>query len=120
MSRQLLAFTQDFIGGGLTLWMLANSIRWFHLSSWNHRAVQEFYYNLRPFVPYGLVVFIALDTVIDRDPFQYLWLRVIIAVTMLFVWFKSDGDDRWKRRRRRLARRVTVTGGKLAVVPTDK
>lgn len=39
------------------------------------------------------------------------------AVAWLVIRFDKDDDDRWKRRRKRLASKVAEVGGRLQVVP---
>lgn len=49
-----------------------------------------------------------------------VWDVLVILVTF-FVWIiihnDKDKDDRWKKRRKKLAARVKQMGGKLVVVP---
>lgn len=44
-------------------------------------------------------------------------LQIFWAAVVLVCWAMNDGDDRWKRRRRKLAEKVGQLGGKLVVVP---
>ncbi|MEU1761336.1 hypothetical protein [Micromonospora sp. NPDC005652] len=74
------------------------------------------FHELRPF--YRTLV---LAQVVFGAAAGLLLLSLFYAAFFLWIWKllrdADDGDDRWKRRRRNLARKVQVVGGQLTVVP---
>lgn len=81
------------------------------------RAARTIYHELRPFyLPLAVGNLLAANYASSHNPSGY-----IVFGLMLINWFQNrdiDDDDRWTRRRRRLAERVTATGeGRLIVVP---
>ncbi len=75
------------------------------------------YYELRPFLPYTL----AADHVADLIATGPLGPgRIISDLIVLACWWvltKYDPDDRWKKRRKKVAEKVARVGGRLVVVP---
>jgi hypothetical protein len=73
--------------------------------------------ELRPFaLPALLVSYVAAAFPDGLGPWGYLGLAL-----NLWNWWNlfrdKDDDDRWKRRREKLAAKVAEVGGKLQVVP---
>lgn len=55
----------------------------------------------------------------DHDPGGF-WHNTAFAMNLLNCWLyrkDKDDDDRWKRRREKLAAMVAEVGGKLQIVP---
>jgi hypothetical protein len=71
--------------------------------------------ELRPFYWPAIVAYTALAITAGMSPVKVGFLVGIWTLT----WFteNSDDDDRWKRRRKKLAERVSVAAGRLQVVP---
>lgn len=50
-----------------------------------------------------------------------LWVKALDVFGVVVYWWLlkrgSDDDDRWKKRRKKLAEKVSVVGGRLAVTP---
>jgi hypothetical protein len=73
--------------------------------------------ELRPFYLPAVVALYVAGGIKTGRPFR---LGDLFGVGIqLACWFayKDDGDDRWKRRREKLAEKVAESGGKLVVVP---
>lgn len=73
------------------------------------RLVQE----LRPLYLPALLIWKAHDISASHQS----WLDWLGTALCVWVWFDIKGDDRWKRRRRKVAERVKVLGSRLVVVP---
>lgn len=77
-------------------------------------------YELMP-VRYLLVVVAYLaDMFTSHARFNY-WESGALALNLWFCWFyrqkDDEDDDRWKKRRQKLASKVAEVGGRLQVVP---
>jgi hypothetical protein len=79
--------------------------------------VSHMFFNLRPFYFPALAV-VTLYAIRHGD------MSVVDYIFNAFSWVggfwirnDKDDDDRWKRRREKLAAKVQETGGKLTVVP---
>ncbi len=44
-------------------------------------------------------------------------ISTFFGVLFLWLWWKDDGNDRWKKTKKKLAEKVAQIGGKLQVVP---
>lgn len=50
----------------------------------------------------------------------YMWYRYLIFAMVMFIWWTSrNDDDRWKRRRKKLAGKVQSLGHRLVVAPAE-
>ena len=80
--------------------------------------------ELRPPILYFIMplCLITITTVaIWGDDQVSVWLNRICLPFWVFMWiriYKDDHDDRWKKRRKKIAAKVKVVGQKLVVVPT--
>src|SRR5690348_14297918 len=68
--------------------------------------------------PFSLVILAAMrvpQLMLDR---AHWWTYLLIGVDLLAWWLyrKNDDDDRWKKRRQKLADKVAEIGGRLQVV----
>jgi hypothetical protein len=82
----------------------------------NVRVAATIAAELKPFAIVALVVAHIANVALSGDPFN--WVRNFFFILNVIVWFRDKGDDdRWKRRRKRLSEKVTVTNGQLKVVP---
>lgn len=52
-----------------------------------------------------------------HTPVTALRLFLLAAALACYWLTKHDDDDRWKRRRRKIADRINANGGRLTVVP---
>ena len=72
--------------------------------------------ELKPFALPFLLVGQAPDLIGDPDFWDYLFFAIA-----LYCWWMyrsdEDDDDRWKRRKQRLADKVAEVGGRLTIVP---
>lgn len=69
-----------------------------------------------PFVPYAIVLDLAVD-VWGRSPADSWLLYALKALALAGYFATRPPDDRWKRRRKRLAEKVSVRRGRLVVAP---
>jgi hypothetical protein len=71
--------------------------------------------EIHPFIPFAILINLLIvnwDQGWGDDMFN-----IVIAAWALIGWFlDKDDDDRWKRRRKKLAEKVSVRGGKLVTV----
>ncbi len=79
--------------------------------------VNTLFFELRPF--YLAAVFTAALVTLATG--EWTWGHPIAVAISLVNWWlmrqDEDNDDRWKRRREKLAAKVEAVGGKLTVVP---
>ena len=82
--------------------------------AWAARLIR-FKREVHPFIPVAILVNLIIvnwDAGWGIDLFN-----TVIAGWALIGWFLDrDNDDRWKRRRKKLAEKVSVRGGKLVTV----
>ena len=82
------------------------------------RLVGAVFHELRPFyLPATAVAFLA-DSMLGHP--NLMWRLIVLGINLWNWWqYKDagDDDDRWKRRRKRLAERVSEVAGRLTVVP---
>jgi hypothetical protein len=96
--------------------LVLTTAHYLHRAESTVNAARRVYHELRPFylpaVAASHVIAVWLD---GRDGMSYFTLAVDL---LCWVAFRNSGgdDDRWKRRRKKLADRVSVVGGRLAVV----
>jgi hypothetical protein len=78
------------------------------------RAIRHAFFELRPlYLPAHMIV-VAYQLVHGSPD----WLNAVLGFALAWViWKVKDDDDRWKRRRKKLAEKVEAVGGKLTVVP---
>jgi hypothetical protein len=76
------------------------------------------FHELRPFYLPAVAAQFAADTLLSNPSLGW---RVLLAALNLLNWFllKDAGgdDDRWKRRKAKLAEKVSQVGGRLVVEP---
>jgi hypothetical protein len=73
--------------------------------------------ELQPLYLPAVVVVNASGIWVHHDPLN-AWRLVGTACALANYWlFKDNDDDRWKRRRRKLAERIARIGSRLVVVP---
>lgn len=74
--------------------------------------------ELRPFYLLAVLVSIA-DLALNGEMLG--WNTVFCALNLACWWIykDADDDDRWKRRRRKVAEKVARLGGRLTVVPAE-
>lgn len=73
--------------------------------------------ELKPF--FWPLAFCSLLDVFS-NPESSLFERVMVTLGVIVSWVivkNYKDDDRWKRRREKLAEKVSVVGGKLAITP---
>lgn len=77
--------------------------------------------ELRPFVVPSIVFHIVAHILEGRYMEQWGWFLAIMDALMFLIWhfYKDVGDDdRWKKRRRKVAEKVkSLSNGRLVVVP---
>lgn len=99
----------------------------FVISSWliagtgGRDFFRNVYHECKPFYWPAVIVMIAGD-VYPHSFITYVlnWVHWLNLVTFWIAWIACkdvDDDDRWKRRRRKLAEAVKSIGSKLVVVP---
>lgn len=86
------------------------------------RVIRTIFHELRPFyLPAAL--FGNLAPVVAQHQ-RVTVLTAVFFACSIYCWFAykdvdKDDDDRWKRRRRKVAERVEAAGGRLTVVAGD-
>lgn len=114
-----------FMACANTAWMIAGSalygLKMSGMSKPDTKAFKVLWWifcEVKPFFR-TFAILIGLYHALPLQPFS--WLSVLVTALQLayFHIFKDldDDDDRWKRRRQKLLDKVTITGGKLAVIP---
>lgn len=80
------------------------------------RIISHVFFELRPlYIPAHIIVAIHHLT---HNPTGNDWFDLTVGFALAWMmWRYKDDDDRWKRRRRKLAEKVEAVGGKLTVVP---
>jgi hypothetical protein len=82
-----------------------------------YSLARRLYFELRPFYPVTRTAYWIL-TMMHR-PLSW-WMYIFMGLDVL-CWFilkdRTDDEDRWKRRRRKVAEKIKATNGKLTVVP---
>lgn len=80
------------------------------------QAVRAVYHELQPFyLPAVVVAFVAGSLLHRPDWLSGLWL--VAGIGLWAALRDLDDDDRWTRRRERLAEKVEAVAGRLVVVP---
>ena len=80
--------------------------------------VSSVFFNLRPFYFPALAVYtVYLIRIGDLDGIVDYLLNAISWVGGYWMRNDKDDEDRWKRRREKVAAKVQEAGGKLVVVP---
>lgn len=80
------------------------------------KAIRTVYHELRPF--YLLLVLVSnVSWAIARQSTGPAYFLLTVDILCWFAYKDIDDDDRWKRRRTRIAERVAQVGGRLTVVP---
>lgn len=78
--------------------------------------------ELRPFVVPTIVIHIVAHILDGKYMEQWGWIIAITDALMFLVWkwYKDVGDDdRWKKRKRKVAEKVkALSNGRLVVVPS--
>lgn len=81
-------------------------------------AVKTAFHELKPFYLPALVVLQFASIAVEHG--RYTVLDACQAACLIGCWYglrnAGEDDDRWKRRRRKVAERVQVAGGRLTVV----
>lgn len=77
--------------------------------------IRNVYHELRPFYWPAVVVGLLLGATTEAS--VVAGIKVLLDALVWLLFRNADDDDRWKRRRRRLAQKVAVRGGQLVVVP---
>jgi Flp pilus assembly protein TadB len=87
---------------------------------WWPRAAQvmiAFGNELRPFTLAAVIGQHLGDVALAHDPWNVM--RLFWTGVNLLIWwlFRNRHDDRWNKRRRKLAEKVQQIGGKLVITP---
>lgn len=102
-------------------WLVAYAVRGFALIFHKPipRAANWIFFELRPLMP-ALIVSVYLVLAVTDGVTDMGW-RIFDLAFRFWIWRKScrekDDDDRWRKRRRKLADLVTVTPAGLKVAP---
>lgn len=76
--------------------------------------IQHAFFELRPLYLPAHVIVVAYQ--IAHGSLD--WANAVLGFGLAWViWQFKDDDDRWKRRRKKLAEKVEQVGGKLTVIP---
>lgn len=96
-------------------WIIRDMSRLF---GWpQHPIIPALYFNLKPFFLPALMIGTGYDFARgNMSPVDYI-LTAISFVFGIMIYNDKDDDDRWKRRREKLASKVQEAGGKLVIVP---
>lgn len=81
------------------------------------RVARWIFHELKPFYLFMAITRFGIHC-LDLRP--ELWIHAAIFGMDLFNYHRYknyDDDDRWKRRRRKILDKITITDGKLAVIP---
>lgn len=79
------------------------------------RALARFKREIHPFIPFLYLLDLAISTY-DKS-FGLTLMDYALCAFGVAAWITDkDDDDRWKRRRRRLAERVSIAAGRLVIV----
>lgn len=82
----------------------------FRVARWIFHEVKPFF---RPFA-----VILGLYYALPLDLFSWVSLLMLVAQLVFFHFYKDiDDDDRWQRRKQKIFDKITITDGKLAVIP---
>lgn len=71
------------------------------------------FHELRPFY----LVAVVASFVLEQEHNGWSWFTLVMSLVNWLFFKDIDDDDRWKRRRQRLADQVAVLDGRLTVVP---
>lgn len=75
--------------------------------------------EFRPFVPPLMVLWLLAGSLAWGDPFHPV--RLIVFIGFMVGWWRTrndgDGDDRWKRRRRKVAAKARVALRAIVAAP---
>jgi hypothetical protein len=78
------------------------------------RVISHAFFELRPLYLPAHVIVVAYQLAHGSPD----WFNAVLGFALAWViWQVKDDDDRWKRRRRKVAEKVEAAGGKLTVVP---
>lgn len=81
------------------------------------RIARWIFHELKPFfLTVAIVRFGTSSLPVD----SWLWAHVIVFGIDCLNWYfykDIDDDDRWQRRKQKLLDKITITDGKLAVIP---
>ncbi len=64
-------------------------------------------------------VYLLFDAGVDSmaDNHTSAGISTFFGVLFIWLWWMNDGNDRWKKTKKKLAEKVAEIGGKLQVVP---
>lgn len=80
------------------------------MARWIFHEVKPFF---RPFA-----VILCLNHTFPLNSWSWVSLLILAGQFVLFYFYKDiDDDDRWKKRKRRVLDKITITDGKLTVIP---
>lgn len=85
---------------------------------WSSALIKELF-PLMHYVGWIFIAFTWLNRAAWRDTGWQQLLDLVFIIAYLYLWwiFRNDGDDRWKKRRRKMLAKVKQVGRKLVVVP---
>jgi hypothetical protein len=119
MFEVLLAVVLLLAGTVRTVWIFSSFIVKFFsdaVPETVHNICHHLASELRPF--YLPAFFVSL-TYQSMTGILWNWMSILGNATAILCWFiyKDTGDDRWKRRRKKLREKIKRVGAKLVVVP---
>lgn len=85
----------------------------------DHRAFRPLrwlFAELRPFYLPAVAIYIA-DLVISGTVLGWNTLNIFFALVSWWIYKDVDKDDRWKRRKKKLAEKIERRGARLVAVP---
>ena len=113
----MLEIVSAFCAWAYTAWVMCWIARFLGVRS--RRWINWVFFELRPIAPFFLLASYLLESVL-RGNHGMGW-RIFTLACGAYNWWASrgdkDDDDRWKKRRRKVAARVKQVGQRLAVVP---
>lgn len=83
-----------------------------------YEFIRTIFHELKPFYVPSVIMYHVIEA--TERTFNF-WDYILLAINLWFYWaYKDvDKDDRWKRRKEKLAEKVAQVGSKLAIVPAQ-
>lgn len=82
------------------------------------RVARWIFHELKPFIRFMTIARFGIHC-LDLSP--TLWVHAGVLGLDLWNYYmykdQDDDDDRWKRRKQKVLDKITITDGKLAVIP---
>lgn len=104
-----------------SIWLLSGlyihvTRRWFNKEP--YQFARTIFHELKPFYLPGIILGYIIGSMYEN---RNGWDIVVLIVNVFYYWVYKDvdKDDRWKRRKEKLAEVVKQVGNRLEVVPSN-